>query len=53
MVLADNKTDEGAVLGQLLADTREFKNQKTGAVVKAAVLNQFIQIAAPKAVKVA
>ncbi|GAB4499453.1 MAG: hypothetical protein OHK0019_36560 [Saprospiraceae bacterium] len=32
---------------------RKFNNQKTEAVIKAAVLNQFIQVAAPKAVKVA
>jgi hypothetical protein len=32
---------------------REFDNQKTEAAVKTAVLNKFIQIAAPKAVKVA
>jgi hypothetical protein len=32
---------------------REFENQKTEAAVKAAVLNKFIQIAAPKSVKVA
>jgi hypothetical protein len=32
---------------------REFENQKTEAAVKAAVLNKFIQIAAPRSVKVA
>ena len=32
---------------------RVFENQKTEAAVKAAVLNKFIQIAAPKSVKVA
>ena len=32
---------------------RKFGNQKTEAAVKAAVLNKFIQIAAPKSVKVA
>jgi hypothetical protein len=32
---------------------RDFENQKTEAAVKAAVLNKFIQIAAPKAVKAA
>lgn len=32
---------------------REFENQKTEAAIKAAVLNKFIQIAAPIAVKVA
>ena len=30
----------------------EFENQKTEAAVKAAILNKFIQVAAPKAVKV-
>jgi hypothetical protein len=40
------------VLGEKMY-AREFKNQKTEAVIKAAVLNQFIQIAAPKAIKVA
>ncbi len=32
---------------------REFVTQKTEAAIKAAVLNKFIQIAAPKSVKVA
>jgi hypothetical protein len=32
---------------------REFENQKTEAAIKAAVLNKFIQVAAPKSVKVA
>jgi len=40
------------VLGEKMY-AREFKNERTEAVIKAAVLNQFIQIAAPKAVKVA
>jgi hypothetical protein len=31
----------------------EWENQKTEAAMKAAVLNKFIQIAAPKSVKVA
>ncbi len=40
------------ILGEKMY-AREFENQKTEAAVKAAVLNKFIQIAAPKAVKVA
>ena len=40
------------ILGEKMY-AREFKNQKTEAAVKAAVLNKFIQIAAPKSVKVA
>ncbi len=32
---------------------RVFENQKTEAAVNAAVLNKFIQIAAPKSVRVA
>ncbi|GAB4499002.1 MAG: hypothetical protein OHK0019_35410 [Saprospiraceae bacterium] len=32
---------------------QEFNNQKTEAVIKAAVLNQFIQVATPKVVKAA
>jgi hypothetical protein len=40
------------ILGEKMY-AREFGNQKTEAAVKAAVLNKFIQIAAPKSVKVA
>jgi hypothetical protein len=40
------------ILGEKMY-AREFENQKTEAAVKAAVLNKFIQIAAPKSVKVA
>lgn len=40
------------ILGEKMY-AREFENQKTEAAVKAAILNKFIQIAAPKAVKVA
>lgn len=40
------------ILGEKMY-AREFGNQKTEAAVKAAVLNKFIQIATPKAVKVA
>lgn len=40
------------ILGEKMY-AREFENQKTEAAIKAAVLNKFIQIAAPKAVKVA
>lgn len=40
------------ILGEKMY-AREFKNQKTEAAIKSAVLNKFIQIAAPKAVKVA
>ena len=40
------------ILGEKMY-AREFENQKTEAAVKAAVLNKFIQIAAPRSVKVA
>jgi hypothetical protein len=40
------------ILGEKMY-ARVFENQKTEAAVKAAVLNKFIQIAAPKSVKVA
>jgi hypothetical protein len=40
------------ILGEKMY-AREFENQKTEAAVKTAVLNKFIQIAAPKSVKVA
>lgn len=40
------------ILGEKMY-AREFENQKTEAAVKAAILNKFIQVAAPKAVKVA
>ncbi|GAB4488134.1 MAG: hypothetical protein OHK0019_04060 [Saprospiraceae bacterium] len=40
------------ILGEKMY-ARKFNNQKTEAVIKAAVLNQFIQVAAPKAIKVA
>jgi len=40
------------VLGEKMY-AREFENQKTEAAIKAAVLNKFIQLAAPIAVKVA
>ena len=40
------------ILGEKMY-AREFKNQKTEAAIKAAVLNKFIQIAAPIAVKIA
>jgi hypothetical protein len=40
------------ILGEKMY-AREFETQKTEATVKAAVLNKFIQIAAPKSVKVA
>lgn len=40
------------ILGEKMY-AREFENQKTEAAVKAAVLNKFIQVAAPKSVKVA
>lgn len=40
------------ILGEKMY-AREFENQKTEAAIKAAVLNKFIQIAAPKSVKVA
>lgn len=40
------------ILGEKMY-AREFENQKTEAAVKTAVLNKFIQIAAPKAVKIA
>ena len=39
------------ILGEKMY-AREFENQKTEAAIKAAVLNKFIQIAAPKSVKV-
>lgn len=40
------------ILGEKMY-AREFETQKTEAAVKAAVLNKFIQVAAPKSVKVA
>lgn len=40
------------ILGEKMY-AREFENQKTEAAVKAAVLNKFIQIAAPRSVKIA
>jgi hypothetical protein len=40
------------ILGEKMY-TREFITQKTESAVKAAVLNKFIQIVAPKSVKVA
>lgn len=40
------------ILGEKLY-AREFENQKTEAAVKTAVMNKFIQVAAPKSMKVA